>query len=72
MFECCRSGDREFPYHAKNGSVAPFAYPQPSWEHFRATSPAGFGLLEVNESAMVWRQYNARTDAVIDEHVYRR
>lgn len=66
------AGDREFPYHTKNGTIMPFAYPQPSWEHFRATSPAGFGLLEVNASTMVWRQYNARTDAVIDEHVYRR
>jgi hypothetical protein len=52
--------------------VMPFQYPQPTWEHFRATSPAGFGLLEVNESTMVWRQYNARTDEVIDEHTYTR
>lgn len=66
------AGDREFPYHTKNGTIMPFAYPQPPWEHFRATSPAGFGLLHVNASTMLWRQYNARTDAVIDEHVYRR
>jgi hypothetical protein len=65
------AGDREFPY-MKNGTVMPFQYPQPTWEHFRATSPAGFGLLEVNESTMVWRQYNARTDEVIDEHTYTR
>ena len=66
------AGDREFPYHTPNGSVMPFKYPQPAWEHFRSTSPAGFGLLHVNATTMTWRQHNARTDAVIDEHVYHR
>ena len=66
------AGDREFPYHTPNGSVMPFEYPQPAWEHFRSPSPAGFGLLEVNATTMTWRQHNARTDAVIDEHVYHR
>lgn len=67
------AGNREFPYHDKAGNIVKFAYPQPTWEHFRSTSPAGFGLLDVpNASTIVWRQFNARTGGVIDSHVYHR
>ena len=51
----------------------PFAYPQPSYEEFRSTSPAGFGFLTVhNRSVMTWQQLNAKTGAVLDTHVYHR
>lgn len=65
------AGNREFPYHEKNGSLAPFAYPLPSYERFRSPYPAGFGFLTVhNSSVMTWQQFNARTGAVLDEHTY--
>jgi hypothetical protein len=67
------AGNREFPYHSSNGSVEPFEYEQPSYELSRTTWPAGYGLLHVaNDTTMTWRQYNARTGAVIDAHVFRR
>ena len=67
------AGNREFPYHAHNGSVLPFAFPQPAYEEFRSASPAGFGFLTVhNGSVMTWQQFNARTGGVLDEHVYHR
>ena len=60
--------------HNKNGSgIEAFQFPQPAWEHFRTPWPSGFGLLDVhNRSVMVWRQMNAMTGAVIDEHVFHR
>jgi hypothetical protein len=67
------AGNREFPYHNKDGSVEAFQYVQPAFEEFRSTSPAGFGLLTVhNDSVMTWRQLNARTGETIDEHIYHR
>lgn len=67
------AGNREFPYHNKDGTIEAFQYPQPSYESFRSTDPAGFGLLTVhNTSVMTWAQLNARTGEVIDGHVYHR
>ena len=49
-----------------------FAYPMPDYEDMREGAPSGFGMLSVpNASTMVWKQYNAKTGAVIDEHLYR-
>lgn len=53
----------------KLSSAAPV--PQ-DFESFRSTSPAGFGLLAVNETTMVWEQFNAKTGAALDSHVYHR
>ena len=48
-----------------------FAYPMPDFEDMREGAPSGFGMLSVpNASTMVWKQFNAKTGAVIDEHVY--
>ena len=66
------AGNREFPYRYSNGTIEKFLYPQPSYERFRSTSPAGFGLLDVNETAMQWRQLNAKSGTVIDQHLYTR
>ena len=67
------AGNREFPYHNKDGSIEAFQSPQPSYEEFRSTSPAGFGLLSApNRSVLSWRQFNARTGEPIDAHVYHR
>ena len=67
------AGNREFPYRNKDGTIEAFQYPQPSYERFRSTDPAGFGLLTVhNTSVMTWGQLNARTGEVIDAHVYHR
>ena len=50
-----------------------WAAPVPqNFESFRSTSPAGFGLLAVNETTMVWEQFNAKTGAALDSHVYHR
>ena len=67
------AGNREFPYLNKGGGVEAFQFPQPAYELFRSTSPAGFGLLAGhNGSVVTWRQCNARTGDAIDEHVFRR
>ena len=67
------AGNREFPYHTQNGTVKPFASPQPPYEEFRSAFPSGFGFLTVhNRSVLTWQQFNARTGSVLDEHVYRR
>ena len=57
----------------KNGIIEGFAFPMPAFERARSASPAGFGLLDIPiATTMVWRQLNARTGLVIDEHVYSR
>ena len=58
---------------ATRTGIEAFQYPQPSYERFRSTDPAGFGLLTVhNTSVMAWGQLNARTGEDIDAHVYHR
>eukprot|EP00040_Diaphanoeca_grandis_P024909 m.137597 g.137597 ORF g.137597 m.137597 type:complete len:482 (-) comp29929_c0_seq1:35-1480(-) len=67
------AGNREFPYKNTNGTVAGFAYPQPSYEQFRSAFPSGYGLLTVyNATTMAWQQMNAITGQPIDVHVYSR
>ena len=65
------AGNREFPY--MNGThVRNFSYPMPSYEKARSPFPAGYGLLEVNESTLEWTQMSSRTGRAIDSFVFQR
>ena len=60
------AGNREFPYKAG------FDEKMPPYERFRSPFPSGFGLLEVNRTAMRFRQFNARNGSILDAHTYMR